>query len=175
MATPLADLLRSVLTDDTVGRAAGRSPSAFLRDHGWDHLDVADLREAMLVLADGAPTAEATAWVAGSDVIDPDSDLDAALTAVAETFRSDLVADDPFDVDDIDTDHDTDIDHDTELDELDGIDDTRDADPAEDAAGLEVFGPIELDEPEQFATPLASPLDDVPDPGEFGDGWDDLI
>jgi hypothetical protein len=106
MATPLADLLRSVLTDDTMRLAAGRSPGAFLRDHGWEHLDAADLREAMLVLADGAPTAEAVVWVGGSDAIDIDADPADALTAATATFPSDLVADDPIALDDIDDPHD---------------------------------------------------------------------
>jgi hypothetical protein len=153
MATPLADLLRAVLTDDTVRLAAGRSPSALLRDHGWEHLDATDLREAMLVLADGAPTVEATIWVAGGDTIDPDATAGDALAAATATFHSDLVADDPAALDDTATSTTsttsttsatptTDDDTDTESDPHTHPD-TDDADPADGASELGMLESIE--------------------------------
>jgi hypothetical protein len=178
MATPLADLLRTVLTDDSARLAAGRTPSAFLHEHGWEHLDAADLREAMLVLADGAPTVEATVWVTGSDAIDGDGDVGDALATAIATFGSDLV--DLVDLDDLGTPDDDAI----EDDEDDGDPDTGDPQPMHDAdetdirttpSDVDPFEAIELDEPDHFAgLDHARPGDD-PGPGEFGDGWDDLI
>lgn len=209
MATPLADLLRAVLTDDTVRQAAGRSPSAFLQDHGWEHLDAADLREAMLVLADGSPSAEAVIWVEGGEAIDPDADLADALVAAAAALpadgASDLLADDPAGLDgdgdsDSDSPNDTADDADTahgdgtgdDTGSSDDDDDTSSSSSSSDGDGdgdgaLDVDTPlmppddarfvdVELDGPERFADPDdTQPDDDAPAPGEFGDGWDDLI
>jgi hypothetical protein len=112
MTTPLATLLHGVLHDAEVRADFVASPDAFLADHGWPDLDAEDLREALLVLADGAPAVLAGALVTGAEAIDDDASLSAgaglrdALAAIAGSESTDaevLGADpdhDPADLDD---------------------------------------------------------------------------
>lgn len=54
MATPLAQLLQDVIHEPEIRAQFAASPESFLADHGYEHLDAADLREALYALADGA-------------------------------------------------------------------------------------------------------------------------
>ena len=74
MATPLAQLLQDVIHEPEIRAQFAASPESFLADHGYEHLDAADLREALYVLADGAAPDAAAGYQAGGDAIDADTD-----------------------------------------------------------------------------------------------------
>ncbi|MCB0998155.1 MAG: hypothetical protein KDB40_02570 [Acidimicrobiales bacterium] len=69
MATPLARLLQDVLHEPDVRAQFAAGPESFFADHGYDHLDAADVREALFVLADGAEPEAAGDYQSGADAI----------------------------------------------------------------------------------------------------------
>lgn len=173
MATPIAELLHAVLTDATVRADATRSPRAFLDDHGWEHLDAADLQEAFLVLADGAPPAEAAVWIAGGDAVDPDGEAHGALASAIGALPGALVATDPSalddpapaaadtdtETDDIETDDDTEIETDdddieTETETETGTDDETETETGTDDDTAELTATDGVDS-DPFAGPAA--------------------
>jgi hypothetical protein len=71
MATPLLQLLRGMIDDPEVRAEFADGPMDYLGRHGYESIDAADVREALLIMADGAPTAEAVQLHAGGEAIDP--------------------------------------------------------------------------------------------------------
>jgi hypothetical protein len=71
MATPLVQLLRGMIDDPAVRAEFADGPMDYLGRHGYESIDAADVREALLIMADGAPTAEAVQLHAGGEAIDP--------------------------------------------------------------------------------------------------------
>lgn len=76
MATPLAELLDAILFDPTVREHFQQSSEHFLRNAGHEHLDAADIQEALFVLADGSPPLRAEQLIAGGHAIGDPVDLD---------------------------------------------------------------------------------------------------
>ena len=104
MATPLRDLLHELRHDTEVQARFHSSPGEYLHEHGWSDLDAADLQEAMLLLADAAPAAEAADWISVGTAIDADHDdpaaaLDRALGTVTDR-TPDALDEDPDLLDD---------------------------------------------------------------------------
>jgi hypothetical protein len=73
MATPLVQLLRGMIDDPAVRAEFADGPMDYLGRHGYGSLDAADVREALLIMADGAPTAEAVQLHAGGEAIDAEA------------------------------------------------------------------------------------------------------
>lgn len=149
MATPLARLLQDVLHEPDVRAQFAAGPESFFADHGYDHLDAADVREALSVLADGAEPEAAGDYQSGADAIGDTpgiADLDgiagaaAGLASAVARILGTPVLDDPTDpaeLDDLaDRFDDADLvpsDHDAD-DADDGDDDRSDGDDDADAA-----------------------------------------
>lgn len=183
MATPLADLLDGVLHDAEVRAEFAASPEVFLHEHGYAELDAADVQEALFILADGAPPAEAAALNSGGRSIDDLDDLDGAglggaaaglAAAVASITGDELLADDPADLDGL-PDHDTAddpddldahrIEHAGGADDDDDLDDDGAADgasPASSSLGAAIGDRI-TPEPYRTDSDLDLDLDDLDD------------
>jgi hypothetical protein len=205
MATPLADLLSGLRTDIELRAEFAHAPREFLDAHGWAALDVADLREACYILADGSPPDDAAHWLTRGHALDtPDDDPATALLAAFEAIAPIAFDLDPAAMDGIDADESAD----------DGIDESG-SDPDDDAhegahenaaddadTGPEAQSVMSTwaDSETQHDDPDDSPVidagivvDDRPDPelddlfdsdtatadirdaGDFGDGWDEII
>jgi hypothetical protein len=117
MATPLAQLLDIVMSDTEARADFARSPEAFMSEHGYQHLDADDVQEALFVLADGSPPAEAGALIESGRAID-DLDaserhgLDGAIAGLGNALHSLFGGDaldviDPAELDDVAADDDS--------------------------------------------------------------------
>ncbi len=190
MATPLARLVHDVLHDPEVRAQFAASPESFLVDHGHDHLDAADLREAFFVLADGSAPDDASDYRTGGRAMG-DDDLDggsatAGLSgALAAIFGSVVDVDlgaDPTSLDDVADEADDEADDHA----LDAIDDAIDDADSHDDDGADA-GPAGTVLADEFD--LLDGLPDLDRSGftdetlvrdvepniDDGDGWDDLI
>lgn len=176
MATPLGELLRQLRTDTDVQTRFHQSPAEYLHEHGWGDLDAADMHEALLLLADAAPAAEAADWIAAGESIEPTAlDAAAALDVAVASLHdggTDGSTGDTDDLDDIDTFAESDPD------DLDGIataaSGTTDPDPIEpapettgDVAAIDAEPDAELDagEPDLGALDAHDPGAHDPDGG----------
>lgn len=145
MATPLSEVLGAVINDPTIRAEFAAGPETFLAGHGYAELDGADVREALYILADGSPSAEAEALSGGGDAIDG---LDAqglagaaaglSLALAALTGEPDLVGADPADLDGLDDGfgdgpeaHQQEVDNNADTDTGDDDDDGEDVPTAE--------------------------------------------
>lgn len=157
MATPLATLLHGVLHDADVRAEFAASPDAFLADHGWPGLDAADLREALMVLADGAPAATAGALVTGAEAID--ADVEGSTTAGAGLLEA-LTAIGAVAPVEVEPDHDP-----ADLDDVDDVDEIRHQDPdgpSDETEDTDAEDPDDQQRPDGSASPsdgLAERLD----------------
>lgn len=205
MATPLADLLNGLRTDIGLRGEFVDAPREFLDAHGWATLDVADLREACYILADGSPPDDAAHWLTSGHALDtPDEDPATALLVALEAVAPIAFDLDPAAMDGIDADESADdrIDdtHDETHDDThdDAHDDTGTA-TATDAHGVTDTWPDHetwhddpgespvIDagadlEPDAGRDDLVfgsdTPSDtaaDTRDAGGFGDDWDEII
>lgn len=105
MATPLADLLNGLRTDIELRGEFVDAPREFLDAHGWATLDVADLREACYILADGSPPDDAAHWLTSGHALDtPDEDPATALLVALEAVAPIAFDLDPAAMDGIDAD-----------------------------------------------------------------------
>ena len=151
MATPLRDVLLAAVTDTDARTALERSPGNYLAEHGWQDLDVADLQEAMLILADGGTTTDAVTWVTGAEAIDTtENDLGQALSVALAAMQVPPDPEDPT--------------------ALDGFeDDGRDApasDPFDGPIGGGVPDVLDYELAAQDAGPQATWLDDQRSTGD---------
>ena len=196
MATPLVQLLRGVIDDPAVRAEFADGPMDFLSRHGYEHLDAADVREALMIMADGAPTSEATQLHTGGEAIDSEGGdgLAGAATGLGSALGAITAADvdiDPADLDGLD-DLDSADDVDDESVAADTVDDSTDetAGPGETSVGDALFDTDELaapatgepapdepalDEPALDEAPFASQPDSTPDDIDGSDEWDDLL
>lgn len=182
MATPLAELLDTVLFDTRVREQFRQAPESFLRSAGYDELDAADVQEAMLVLADGSPPIRAGQLIAGGEAIGDPADLDdldgAATAGLLGAAQGLVVALDAMPIEEhddpatLDLDHGTaepagnsgdDSDHELELAFGAGT-----ADDAIDEPLIDTDDPIEdvggIDRPADLGADLAPDLHATPDP-----------
>lgn len=127
MATPLHQLVDTVLFDPAERELFRQAPETYLRTAGYDDLDAADVQEAMFVLADGASPDRADLLITGGRAIGDvanvddlaiDGTDDVGLEGAGDAFGSALEAL-PLEVD--------------EIDGLDVVDDASTAAPSEPA------------------------------------------
>jgi hypothetical protein len=189
MSTPLRELCTALFFDPVEQAAFADDPDRYLRDHGWDDLDGADVEVAFGALVHELPIHQAVVL----DAVRPDHADGAigALRSAAAAFGDPEPSDDPLDptaltdpAAELDREDATDqIDHDVDPspdDPADGIDGGADED---DPAGAAGDGGVEVDVAELDAEPVestaAEPADaavDVGAPDDVGasDGFDEL-
>ncbi len=76
MATPLHQLVNTVLREPGAREQFLLAPEAFLRSAGYRELDAADVQEALFVLADGSEPARSEQLLAGGRAIGDPAELD---------------------------------------------------------------------------------------------------
>jgi hypothetical protein len=176
MATPLADLLSGLRTDIELRGEFAHAPREFLDAHGWASLDVADLREACYILADGSPPDDAAQWLTSGHALDtPDDDPATALLAALDAVAPIAFDLDPAAMDGIDADESHDDAHDDTHDEShDDTHDATDSDADADADGQGVTDTWPASEA-WHDDPDESPIIDAAPEPELDAGLDDLV
>ena len=172
MATPLGDMLRQLRTDTEIHERFHRSPGEYLHEHGWGDLDAADVQEALLLLADGAPAPEAAQWVAAGEAVDPTAPDPAGALDAALSGLGDLAVDDPDDIDGLDRPDADALDDHADPHGLDGFDDLDDLDDLGDVDDLDGAASdpgMPTPSPAAAPTPIAAATTDGIDPLDDAD------